>query len=398
MTVTSQPRVGRWKTLLALRAARVHTGKPAGPATVLIDGGTIVGVETRAADAPAVVTDLGDVTVLPGLIDTHLHLCFDASTDVVHPLLHDGDDVLLDRMTRHARAVLTAGVTTARDLGDRRFLSLALRDRLRADLSAGPELQVSGPPLTRTNGHCWFLGGAADTVEQLRAQVRIRAERSCDVVKIMVTGGVLTPGFGPHESQFDLRQLRAVVGEAHARSLPVVAHAHGPEGIRDSVAAGVDSVEHCTWWTADGVDVDWEAARHMAATGTLVGATLGQLSGFAVPPVLLQRQNAYYRTVITLMELGVRVVCGTDGGVGPAKPHNVLPHAVIELVDRGVPFDDALATVTTAAAAACRVGERKGRIAVGYDADLLVVRGNPEENAACLLNVDRVYRMGLRVR
>jgi imidazolonepropionase-like amidohydrolase len=378
--------------VIALRAARVHTGTgESGPATVLADGGTITGVAAHAADAPEEVEDLGDVTVLPGLVDAHLHLCFDASPDVVGPLLRDPDDVLLERMAANARAALAAGVTAARDLGDRRFLSLALRDRLRADPSAGPELQVSGPPLTRTGGHGWFLGGEADTIEQLRAGVRERAERSCDVVKIMVTGGVLTPGFLPHESQFGLEHLRAVVDEAHRLGLPVAAHAHGPDGIRDSVAAGVDSVEHCGWFTADGADVDWGVAGRMAVECTVVGATLGQRPGFVVPPVVAQRQEGYYRTVLALMDLGVRVVCGTDGGVGPAKPHDVLPRAVVELVRRGVAFTDALATATTGSAAACGVDGRKGRIAVGYDADLLVVRGDPEE-------VERVYRGGVRVR
>ena len=385
--------------MIALQADRVLAGPgPTGPGTVLVEGSRMVGVDRGAGPRSSEVTDLGNVTVLPGLVDAHQHLCFDASADVVTPLMEDADDVLLERMAAHGRMALAAGITTVRDLGDRRFLSLALRDRLRADPSAGPELLVAGPPITRTRGHCWFLGGEADTVEELRAAVRERFRRRCDVVKIMVTGGVLTPGFLPHESQFDVAELAAVVGEAHALGLPVAAHAHGPDGIRDAAAAGVDSIEHCSWFTADGADVDWEVARRLAATGTVVGATLGQRPGCAPPPLIAARVAGYHETVIGLMALGVRVVCGTDGGVGPAKPHDVLPRAVVDLVQRGVPFADALATATTASAAACGVGDRKGRIAVGYDADLLVVRGNPEEDPSALLQVDRVYRAGVRVR
>jgi imidazolonepropionase-like amidohydrolase len=348
-------------------------------------------------DVPA-VEDLGDVTVLPGLLDCHVHLAFDASADVLTPLLHDGDAALLQRMADNARTALAVGVTTVRDLGDRRFLSLDLRERLRSDPSSGPELLVAGPPLTRTRGHCWFLGGEADTTDQLRAAVRERADRGCDVVKIMATGGALTPGFGPHESQYDAGQLAAVVAAAHEVGLPVAAHAHGPEGIRDSVAAGVDSVEHCTWFTADGVEVDWAVARRMADTGTVLGATLGQRPGAPPLPAVAARLETYFATVVELVGLGVRIVCGTDAGVSPPKPHDVLPRGLITLVDRGVAFDDALATATTQAAAACGVGRRKGRIASGYDADLLVVRGDPRADPAALLDVERVYRAGIRVR
>jgi imidazolonepropionase-like amidohydrolase len=173
---------------------------------------------------------------------------------------------------------------------------------------------------------------------------------------------------------------------------------HGPAGVRDSVAAGVDSVEHCTWFTEDGVDVDWAVARRMAEAGIVVGATLGQLPGGAPLPAIAQRLETYYATVVELIALGVPVVCGTDAGLGPAKPPDVLPHGVIAVVERGVASGDALATATTSAAATCRVGAQKGRIAGGHDADLLVLRGDPRHDPAALLEVDRVYRAGVRVR
>jgi imidazolonepropionase-like amidohydrolase len=383
--------------MLALAAQRVYRGPgDCGPGVVLVEDAVVTEVPPRT-DVPA-VEDLGDVTVLPGLLDCHVHLAFDASADVLTPLLHEGDAALLQRMADNARTALAVGVTTVRDLGDRRFLSLDLRERLRSDPSSGPELLVAGPPLTRTRGHCWFLGGEADTADQLRTAVLERAERGCDVVKIMATGGALTPGFGPHESQYDAGQLAAVVAAAHEAGLPVAAHAHSPDGIRDSVAAGVDSVEHCSWFTADGVAVDWTVARRMADAGIVLGATLGQRPGATPLPAVAARLETYFATVVELIGRGVTVVCGTDAGVSPAKPHDVLPHGLITLVDRGVAFDEALATATTQAAAACGVGRRKGRLASGYDADLLVVRGDPRTDPAALLDVERVYRAGVRVR
>ena len=251
--------------MITLRADRVHLGgdRP-DPAVLHLDGGVLADVRTGSGPADV---DLGDVTVLPGLVDTHLHLGFDASPDVLTPLLEDSDEVLLQRMVDNARTALQAGVTTVRDLGDRRFLSLELRERLRADPPSGPELLVSGPPLTRTRGHCWFLGGEADSEQELRAAVRERAERGCDVVKVMATGGVITPGYGPHEAQYGPAELAAVVDEARAVGLPVAAHGHGPDGIRAAVAAGVDSVEHCSWFTLEGVEPDWDVVRAMASSG-----------------------------------------------------------------------------------------------------------------------------------
>jgi imidazolonepropionase-like amidohydrolase len=136
----------------------------------------------------------------------------------------------------------------------------------------------------------------------------------------------------------------------------------------------------------------------MAETGTVVGATLGQRPGATPLPAVARRLETYFATVVELIGLGVTVVCGTDAGVSPAKPHDVLPRGVMMLTDRGVPFDDALATATRSAAAAYGVGERKGRIERGYDADLLVVWGDPRYDPAALLAVDGVYRAGVRVR
>jgi imidazolonepropionase-like amidohydrolase len=136
----------------------------------------------------------------------------------------------------------------------------------------------------------------------------------------------------------------------------------------------------------------------MAETGTVVGATLGQRPGATPLPAVASRLETYFATVAQLIGLGVTVAAGTDAGVSPAKPHDVLPRAVTMLVDRGVDFDRALATATGAAAAACGIGERKGRLARGYDADVLVVRGDPRLDPAALLDVDRVYRAGVRVR
>jgi imidazolonepropionase-like amidohydrolase len=392
----------RMSALTVIRAARIYTGAEGvvERGFVLVAGGIIVAVEGSGVEPPASgeVIDLGDVTLLPGLIDAHVHLAFDATGEVIAPMLGLGDADLLELMHANAQLHLDAGVTTVRDLGDRRFGSLVLRDRYRSEPSSGPELVASGPPLTRRKGHCWFLGGEADTVEELRAAVAERAERGCDVVKVMATGGVITPGFLPHESQYGLTELRAIVEEARECGLPTAAHAHGAEGIRDSVAAGVQSIEHCTFLEEEGVNPDWDVVGQMIDAGIFVSVTGAAIPGIDLPPVLQARADKVRVNVERMHTMGARIVCTSDAGVGPHKPHGVLPHGIVDATNVGFTNTRVLASVTTTAAALCGLADRKGALAAGYDADLLAVHGNPVTEIGDIHRVAAVFRSGVRVR
>ena len=162
-----------------------------------------------------------------------------------------------------ARRALAAGITTIQDLGDRNYLSRTLRDWFH-DNEIGPRIIASGPPITVTGGHCWFLGGEADGEEGVRQAVRDRVARGVDVIKIMATGGNMTPTLAPHESQYTCAEIAAAVDEAHAHGLRIAAHAHGGQGIADAMRAGADSIEHCTFFTADGVDADPDIIEELA--------------------------------------------------------------------------------------------------------------------------------------
>lgn len=377
---------------LALRAGR----RP----TVLVADGHIIDVElTGAAPPPAAhLVDLGDVTLLPGLVDAHLHLGFTPTADPVETMQRDDDATLLDRMHRHAQLALRAGITTVRDLGDRGYLGVALRERYRAGTGLGPEVLAAGPPITLPGGHCWFLGGeAAGTAGVVRA-VAERAARHVDVVKIMATGGILTPGSGPHESQYTHAQLAAATTAAHRAGLPLTAHAHGPSGIADAVRAGADGIEHCTFLTATGVEPDWATVAAMAAAGTFVGATEAWLPGGPpLPPRVADTLERCRVNVGRMHREGVRVVCCSDAGVGDRKPHDVLPHGVVLFGGIGFGNAEALASATSVAAAACGLGDRVGRLRPGYVADLLAVGGNPVERLDALFDVRAVFRGGTRV-
>lgn len=399
MVASSEPEVAHGK-VWALRAARVFDGETLHRdfPLVVIDGSRVATID-RTTGRPSDdlrVLDLGDATLLPGLIDSHVHLAFDPESTSKHQTIVDEDNpTIVTRMRRHALQQLRAGVTTVRDLGDRDYLAAALRDQYVAEPEAGPEVIAAGPPITRTRGHCWFLGGEADGIEAVQAAVAERVTRGADVIKIMATGGATTHGWGPHESQYTLEELAAATELAHALGKPITAHAHGPRGIADAVAAGVDGIEHGSFFTEDRVEPDWQTVDAMVKAGTFVGATEAWLAeGAMVAPHLAERLEQRSANFARMHREGVRLVCCSDAGAGPRKPHGVLPRGIIHFGSIGLTNAEALASATTVAARACGIADRKGRIAAGYDADLVAVAGNPLHQLEALLDVRAVFRVG----
>lgn len=388
----------RSSRLVAFRATRVFDGERLlEQPTVLVEAGRVAATSVDAP-ADAQVIELGrpgdDVTLLPGLIDCHQHLCFDGRGTLEEQVTGVDDDALLERARAAARRALRGGVTTVRDLGDRGWVTLGLRDA--PDL---PTIRAAGPPITRADGHCWYLGGGcAEGNGPARQAVRERIERGVDVVKVMVTGGALTTGrYAMWTSQFTREELRAIVEDAHAAGIPVAAHCHGVDGIADAVAAGVDSLEHCSFFTATGVSAPPALVARIAERGIPVSATLGTAPGWEPTPFVLAHRPAIDRTRAQLVAAGAKVVVGTDAGINAGKPHDVLPYAFADLQASGMSALDALAAVTSVAAEVCGLGGRAGRIAPGYAADLVAVRGDPVSDPAALARVSAVWRGGRRV-
>lgn len=383
----------------AIRAARLFDGESLVPtAVVVVDGGRVAGVEGAVPPGMDVV-DLGDVTLLPGLVDAHTHLVFDAGDDAVGRLDTVDDDGLLEGARVAALSALEAGITTVRDLGDRGYVAVRLRDEFAAEPGSGPQVLAAGPPITTPRGHCWFLGGEARGADGVRAAVRERAERGADVIKVMASGGEITPGSRPWEAQFGLEELRAAVSEAHRLGLPITAHAHGAAGIANVAAAGFDSLEHCSFRTPDGAQADPVIIDALLQAGVAISATLGHLPGQPVPPHIAELIPKFSRVFHQVRASGARVVCASDAGISRAKPHDVLPWGLGEMVDLiGYSTVEALRSATSTAADVCRIGDRKGRIAAGYDADLLAVHGDPVADIAAVRSVAAVFRAGHRIR
>ncbi|RKT11335.1 imidazolonepropionase-like amidohydrolase [Streptomyces sp. 1114.5] len=384
---------------LLISAGRVLTG-PGGElvddGAVLVGNGAIVAVGTRdeverlAPDGVRRVS-FPEGTVLPGLIDCHVHLAFDASPDPVTAVRDADDASLLLGMAGRAQQLLATGVTTVRDLGDRGALSVRLRDAIAAGVLRGPRIMAATAPLTSPGGHCWFLGGEVSGEEAIREQVRRNVESGADVIKVMATGGGITPG-GPAtwQSQFTTEELQLVVTEAGRAGLPVAAHAHGADGIASAVAAGVNTIEHCTWMVEGGFEMRDEVVTDLAAKEIHVcPAASPNWRGFA-ERFGRERAEEVFARVRWMAERGVRLVAGTDAGV----PNAVFDGFVssLEFYEYlGFPRDRVIDMATIDAARALGIDTETGQLAAGYRADLLVVDGDPLRD----LNALRAIRLVL---
>ncbi|GAB4324301.1 MAG: amidohydrolase family protein [Dehalococcoidia bacterium] len=333
--------------------------------------------------------DATGCTVIPGLIEAHAHLCFSATRDWRHVYDSDGPNRMLLRMAHHARLMVEAGITTVRDLGAPTELAIAARDAVREGLVAGPDLLVSGAPITTTGGHCWFMGGEADGELGVRIAVRERVKAGVDWIKVMASGGNMTPGTNVEAAQYTVAELRAVVEEAHRLNKPVAAHAHGVAGIEVAVEAGVDTIEHCSFQTAAGSRVDREVVEAVARCGIVVSPTISP--GFG--SLSRERYAARAEVVRALFAAGCHVVMSTDCGI-PNAPHAQLARAMALLADMGgLPALDVLRLATSRSAELLGLADR-GIIAQGKRADLLVVGGDPTRDLAALEDVRLVVAGG----
>ena len=378
-----------------LTASRVMTG-----AETVTDGAVVIGDRTMdwvgpVSALPAEYLPLPQAsypgsTIMPGLIDSHVHLGFDGGPNPAARMRAETDEQQLMLMLHSARELLGVGVTTARDLGARGYLAVAVRDAIAAGLARGPRLVVAACPVTVTGGHCWFMGGEADSEDDLRRLVRTHHKHGADLIKVMSTGGFMTTGSAPWYAQFTSAQLAVIVEEAARVDKPVAAHAHGTEGIRRAVDAGVTTIEHCSFVTETNERCFSEAlAARIAERGMFVCPTISgnapyvaELTGIVV--------GAHAKA---MHEMGVRIIAGTDAGVDN-NPHHQYVGGLEYLVTLGFQPAQVLAMATAEAAAALGLGAITGRLAPGYEADLLVVDGDPQADIAVLRELRRVIARG----
>jgi imidazolonepropionase-like amidohydrolase len=363
---------------------------------IVVDSGT--GTITRVAPAAelqqdAEVIDLGDSTVLPGLIDCHVHLVFSASTFALGDVLADSDQQLLLRGVAAARQAIRAGVTTVRDLGGRGGATFRLRDAIEGGLIAGPRVLAAGSPITITGGHCHFLGLEADGEAAVRVAARSQLKAGANCLKIMSTGGHMTPGTNRNRAQYSVQEIAAAVDEAARAHVTVAAHGLGTDGIRNAVRAGVNTIEHCQWIGFDGsMAFDEAVAYAMAEHRIAFVPTLGPRQ-----PTLTPLREQIFAAMRQARAMGVPIAAGTDAGVSN-RPFDTLPQEMESMVsDLGLSPLEAIHSATAEAARAIGVADQVGTLQAGRTADMLVVDGDPSKNIGDLQLVQMVIKGGRKV-
>ncbi len=340
------------------------------------------------------IFDLAGKTILPGLIDCHVHLALDASPDPISALTGMTDATSALHMAENAKSTLRAGITTVRDMGSRNFIDLSVRDAVRTGLIAGPRMLCAGQMICITGGHGWQMGCAADGPVEVRKAVRKQIMAGVDQVKFMATGGVLTKGGRPGVPQLDPEELKAGVDEAHKIPLKTCAHSQSLEGTRISVAAGIDSVEH-------GVSLDDAVIEEMLSEDVFLVPTLsapfnimarGVQAGIPAEFVEKTRQvnDAHVEALNRAREAGVKIAAGTDAGT-PFNRHGRNANELVLLVENGFSAAEALSCATSRAAELLDLEDILGSISPGKQADLLIVDGNPLADIRLLTYPERIW-------
>jgi imidazolonepropionase-like amidohydrolase len=401
----------------AIQAGRliVDASQPArGPSTVIVENGRILRIDDGAtAPAGATVVDLRGKTVMPGLIDVHVHLTQDSGRPWYVPLTPKYSEPYAAAIgLKNALVMARAGFTTVQDLGSPGVAGLATRDAIRDGSFPGPRVLVSGPALSMIGGHAddsvglnpelaeavnarGQIGVCTGTDECSRSVRRIAAS-GVDVIKIMATGGVLDPGAMGLEQHFSDAEMKAIVATAHSLHLKVAAHAHGAKGIVAATQAGVDSIEHGTF-------IDEAGVKAMKEHGTYYSATLMAFTGVQAvlgKGIMTPNSEAKARQALVVWGVGlnrayrggVKIALGTDSAVAPhARAGEELGLMVTK---GGMTPRDALVAATKGGADLLGLSAETGTLDPGKSADLIAVDGDPLVDPAAVTHVAYVMVMG----
>jgi imidazolonepropionase-like amidohydrolase len=391
----------------AIRAQRVFDGTGRAmmrDAVVVIDDARIaaIGPEAQLQLPPGLrIVDVGDRTVMPGLIDAHVHILSSGSAISGQESRAMTDHQVLLVGARNAQLALKSGLTTVRDCGDRRYLSLVLRDFIDDGGIPGPRLVCSGPVLTSTAGHLWWDGIECDTVDDLRRGVRTLVKHGVDCIKLMGTGGNATPGSNPEASQYDAAGFIAVAEDAHRMGKKVAVHVHGVEGTRMAVDAGIDTLEHVPFRAHGGIAYDERLVDDIIRQGLIVSlampATWYRLRAEDMREARTHPGHLWesrYETIRRMHAAGAKLVVSSDTGSTGTRIDELA--LLMEFLVKGVqiPSADILRGATGLAAEALGMADDLGTLAPGQRADLLVVDGDPLTDITAVQRIHTVIKGG----
>jgi len=386
---------------LILTGATLIDGSGAAPvsgcAVVVQDGRIQAVVAERQAPAGRTLR-LDGLTLLPGLINCHVHLCFGGEADPGATMVRESFATTVINAAVRARQTIEAGVTTVRDLGGRDYAELSVRDAIRRGTIPGPRVLCAGKGICITGGHGWqLIGREADGADEVRKAVREQLRAGADVIKIFATGGVMTPGVDPNSAQLTLDEVAAAIEEARKAGRRTAAHAQGSDGIANCLEGGITTIEHgifltealCQRMARDGVAL---VPTLIAPHAIVEGGVAAGIPEFAVRKSLAVRER-HSESFQMALRLGVPIAAGTDAGT-PLNPHGSLVPELELMVKGGLAPLAAIESATATAARVLGLEGETGRIAPGLAADLLAVAGNPGERIQALDDVRLVLAAG----
>lgn len=327
--------------------------------------------------------DTTGCTLLPGLIDCHVHLIYTGAADPQTTMDKMSAAQVAITALANAQTALRGGITAVRDCGGKDYIEFAARDACNAGRFLGPTIRAAGRMICMTGGHGNRIGRVADGVDEVVKAVREQVHAGSDLIKIMATGGVMTPGVNPQDAHYSAEEMAAGIGEGHRFHKPCASHAQGRDGILNAVRGGIDSIEH-------GIFMDERCVEEMLAHGTYLVPTLAALRNIlgnrdrGIPAYVVEKSERvaeqHKRSIKMYYEAGGNIAMGTDAGT-PFNLHGENALELAYMVDVGISPADSILIATRQAAALNRYEDR-GRLAEGCFADLLLVEGDPLQDIA----------------
>ena len=343
------------------------------------------------------VLDVGDRTLMPGLIDAHVHILFTGSEKSGEESRTASDQQALLTGVRNAQHGLKSGLTTVRDCGDRNYLSLSLRDFIADGGLTGPRLVCSGPVITTTAGQLWWSGIECDTEDELRRAVRTLVKNGVDFIKLMGSGGNATPGSNPEVSQYEATAFQAVVQDAHRMGKKVAAHVHGVDSIRMAVEAGIDTLEHVPFRAHGTIEYDPRLVDDMLRKDLIVSLAM-PATWYRIRADEMQEARSHpghlweqrYETIRRMQEAGVKLVVSSDQGSTSTRIDELSLLMEFLAQDVDMPALEVLYGVTGLAAEALGIEDEVGVLEPGKRADLVVVDGDPFTDMSAMRDIHTV--------
>ncbi|PKB64973.1 MAG: hypothetical protein BZY80_01275 [SAR202 cluster bacterium Io17-Chloro-G2] len=391
-----------------IKARRLIDGKGGSldNGAVLVDGDRIKALGTQDELAPpegAEIIDGGGMTVMPGLVDAHVHLVNTGEAFSARDARTATSEEMMILAVKNAFLAIKTGVTTVRDLGGKGFITVSVRDSIDKGVIPGPRVVSCAAALTTTGGQSHYKSLEADTPDEMKKAVRYLIKGGADCIKIFGSGGNATPGSNPLASQYTLEEFRSATEEAHRMGKHVAAHVHPTTAIKLALEAGVDCLEHCSWLHPGGLGVDEAVLEEISAKGTFI--SLGfPASWYRVPlddiqdvmdragrEALLEPR---YESIKRMFDSGAKVVASSDAGSTATRIDEFALLLEFLVNSLEVPAQKVITSATSLAAEAIGLGDAVGSLAPGKQADILLVDGDPSTDITALQRVATVMKAG----